>query len=250
MKIIRTVILPRLYAAWALVWFIITMLMIWIPTALLFIFPEPKRTHYFIRISRVWMAVYLPIAGVRLKIEGKENFKKGQPYIVVCNHNSFMDIPISSPGIPGGNKTIAKIELSRIPLFGMIYKRGSVLVDRKSEQSRKKSYLLMKQVLEQGLHMCIYPEGTRNKTKDPLKSFKDGAFRLAIETGTPIMPAVIIGTKEMLPSHIPFYFRPGKIKMIFLPPVSTKEMNIDELPALRDKIFDQMWNKISEPVMS
>jgi 1-acyl-sn-glycerol-3-phosphate acyltransferase len=157
-----------------------------------------------------------------------------------------MDIPISSPGIPGGNKTIAKVELSRIPLFGMIYKRGSVLVDRKSEQSRKKSYLEMKQVLEQGLHMCIYPEGTRNKTNDPLKSFKDGAFRLAIETGTPIIPAVIIGTKEMLPSHIPFYFRPGNIKMIFLPPVATNDMNIDDLPTLRDKIFDQMWNEISE----
>ncbi len=243
---IRSVILPRLYAAWALIWFVVTMLMIWIPTALLFVFPEPKRTHYFIRISRIWMAVYLPLAGVRLKIEGKENFKKDQPYIVVCNHNSFMDIPISSPGIPGGNKTIAKVELSRIPLFGMIYKRGSVLVDRKSEQSRKKSYLLMKQVLEQGLHMCIYPEGTRNKTNDPLKSFKDGAFRLAIETGTPIIPAVIIGTKEMLPSHIPFHFRPGNIKMIFLPPVATNDMNIDELPALRDKIFDQMWNEISK----
>lgn len=103
----------------------------------------------------------------------------------------------------------------------------------------------MKQVLEQGLHMCIYPEGTRNKTKDPLKSFKDGAFRLAIETGTPIIPAVIIGTKEMLPSHIPFYFRPGNIKMIFLPPVETKDMHIDELPALRDKLFDLMWNEIT-----
>lgn len=194
------------------------------------------------------MAVYLPIAGVRLKIEGKENFKKGQAYIVTCNHNSFMDIPISSPGIPAGNKTIAKVELSRIPLFGMIYKRGSVLVDRKSEQSRKKSYLQMKQVLEQGLHMCIYPEGTRNKTNDPLKSFKDGAFRLAIETGTPIIPAVILGTKEMLPAHIPFYFRPGNIKMIFLAPVETKDMSIDELPALRDKIFDLMWNKISDVV--
>jgi 1-acyl-sn-glycerol-3-phosphate acyltransferase len=157
-----------------------------------------------------------------------------------------MDIPISSPGIPGGNKTIAKVELSRIPLFGMIYKRGSVLVDRKSEQSRKKSYLNMKQVLEDGLHMCIYPEGTRNKSADPLKPFKDGAFRLAIETGAPIIPAVIIGTKKMLPAHLFFYFNPGKVKLIFLPPVETKNIAITDLSALKDNIFKIMWNTIRE----
>jgi 1-acyl-sn-glycerol-3-phosphate acyltransferase len=246
MKKIRINILPRLYAFWALIWFVITMLIIWLPTALLFVFPEPKRTIYFIKISRIWMGVYLPLAGVRLKIEGKENFKKGQSYVVVCNHNSFMDIPISSPGIPGGNKTIAKVELSRIPLFGMIYKRGSVLVDRKSEQSRKKSYLQMKQVLDWGLHMCIYPEGTRNKSTDPLKPFKDGAFRLAIETGTSIIPAIITGTKEMLPANIPFCFRPGKVKLIFLPPISTTGLNIQELPNLKNQTFQQMWEKIEQ----
>jgi 1-acyl-sn-glycerol-3-phosphate acyltransferase len=222
------------------------MLIIWLPAFLLFIFPEPKRTQYFIHISRLWMAIYLPIAGVRLRIEGKEYFEKGQAYVVVCNHNSFMDIPVSSPGIPGGNKTIAKVELSRIPLFGMIYKRGSVLVDRRSEQSRKKSYLSMKQVLDWGLHMCIYPEGTRNKTSDPLKPFKDGAFRLAIETGKPIIPAVIIGTKTMLPANIPFYFKPGCIKLIFMPPVATNTSEAADLATLKQQIFDLMWNKIKE----
>jgi 1-acyl-sn-glycerol-3-phosphate acyltransferase len=196
------------------------------------------------------MAVYLPVAGVRLKISGREKFTVGQTYVVVCNHNSFMDIPISSPGIPSGNKTIAKIELSRIPLFGIIYKRGSILVDRKDENSRKNSYLKMKEVLASGLHMCIYPEGTRNKTEDPLKNFKDGAFKLAIETKTPIIPAVIIGTKKMLPADKTMYFKPGKAAMIFMDPVETKDLRLSDVAALRNRIFQIMWNKIETESLS
>lgn len=129
------------------------------------------------------MAIFFTLSGVRLTIRGRENFKKGENYIVVCNHNSLMDVPLTSPGIPGANKTIAKIEMAKIPVFGIIYKRGSVLLDRKSDASRRDSYLAMKDVLEKGMHMCIYPEGTRNKTENPLKSFHDGAFRLSFDTG-------------------------------------------------------------------
>jgi 1-acyl-sn-glycerol-3-phosphate acyltransferase len=237
-------IIYTLCAVWALIWFFLTMLMILIPVVLIGLVPEPKRTDLFIRISKCWMAIFLPFAGVRLKILGKEKFVKGQPYIVVCNHNSFMDIPISSPGIPGGNKTIAKIELSRIPLFGLVYKRGSILVDRKDEGSRKKSYLEMKEVLSSGLHMCIYPEGTRNKTSNPLKNFKDGAFKLAIETKTPIIPAVIIGTKKMLPANKIMYYKPGKATMIFMDPIDTSNLQSNDIEDLKEKVFRNMWNKI------
>ena len=239
-------IIYTLCAIWALAWFFLTMMIVLIPVVLLGLFPEPKRTAFFIRLSKHWMAIYLPFAGIRLKIRGKEKFVKGQTYIVVCNHNSFMDIPISSPGIPGGNKTIAKVELSRIPLFGLIYKRGSVLVDRKDESSRKKSYLKMKEVLSNGLHMCIYPEGTRNKTTNPLKSFKDGAFKLAIETQRPIIPAVIIGTQKMLPADKFMYFKPGEANMIFMDPIATSGLQPKDLEDLKSKVFQMMWNKISD----
>ncbi len=86
----------------------------------------------------------------------------------------------------------------------MIYRTGSILVDRKSEASRKESYSAMKKVLEMGLHMCIYPEGTRNKTDQPLKSFHDGAFRLSLDTGKAILPAVIFHTRKVLPADRSF----------------------------------------------
>lgn len=237
-------ILGRIFAAWALLTFILTMLVILLPAWAMGFFPEPKRTTYFINLSRLWMAVWLPLAGIRLVVKGKEHFKKGENYVVVCNHNSFMDVPVTSPGIPGGNKTIAKSELSKIPLFGIIYRRGSVLVDRKSEESRKKSYAYMKRVLALGLHMCIYPEGTRNKTNAPLKEFKDGAFRLAIETQKQVIPAVLFNTKKVLPQHKPFFFWPGKIEMHFLPPVAVDEYAQDQSKELKEKVFRLMWDFI------
>ena len=239
-------ILGRLFAFWALLWFVITMLIVILPTWLLGLAKEPKRTVLFIQLSRIWMAVWLPLVGIRLIIKGKEKFIKGENYVVVCNHNSYMDAPVTSPGIPGGNKTISKIEMAKIPLFGMIYKRGSVLVDRKSEESRLKSYTYMKRVLDMGLHMCIYPEGTRNKTNLPLKEFKDGAFRLAIETKKAIIPAVLFNTKKVLPQNKMFYFWPSKIEMHFLDAIETKDLTIQDVKAVKEKVFELMWKYIEE----
>jgi 1-acyl-sn-glycerol-3-phosphate acyltransferase len=179
--------------------------------------------------------------GCRIIVKGKEHFAKGQNYIVVSNHNSYMDIPVTTPQIPGPNKTIAKAELAKIPLFGLIYSRGSVLVDRKSERSRKESFGKMKAVLEQGLHMCIYPEVTRNKTNEPLKSFHDGAFKLAIDTGKPIIPTLLFNTKKVLPgSSKPFYLWPATMHMDFLPPVVVQPG--DTVTILKEKVFIIMYD--------
>ena len=140
----------------------------------------------------------------------------------------MMDPPLSSPAIPSANKTIAKAEMAKIPIFGIIYRRGAVLVDRKSEESRRSSYMKMREVLEQGLHMCIYPEGTRNKTKEPLQRFHDGAFRLAIETKKPVIPALIFDTSKVLPRKT-FFFWPTKVEMHFLPQLDVEGKTAHQL---------------------
>src|SRR5688572_7740787 len=133
MKIFRE-IGGRIWALWAMLIFVITMLIFLIPFLLFSYFlPDPKKTIRFIAFSRVWMNVYLTLIGCPLTIKGREHFEKDCNYVVVCNHNSLMDVPVSSPAIPGGNKTIAKIEMAKVPLFGMLYRTGSVLVDRKSD---------------------------------------------------------------------------------------------------------------------
>jgi 1-acyl-sn-glycerol-3-phosphate acyltransferase len=95
----------------------------------------------------------------------------------------------------------------------------------------------MKGVLAMGLHMCIYPEGTRNKTSEPLQRFHDGAFRLAVETGRPIMPSLIFHTRKVLPPGKSFYFWPHKVEMHFLPPIPVGNKSVQEL---KDEVFTIM----------
>ncbi len=145
-----------------------------------------------------------------------------------------MDVPVSTPFIPGANKTIAKAEMAKIPLFGLIYKRGSILVDRKDKKSRQDSFRKMKNVLALGMHMCIYPEGTRNKTDLPLKEFHDGAFKLAVETSTSIIPGINFQYQKGSSSREVFYFHPAKMEMHFLEPVKVEEGDNYEL--LKEKV--------------
>ena len=230
-------ILGRIFALWAAIVFISTMLIAFILIWMIGLWKEPKRSYIMHKIYRTWMFIFFFFTGLRLRVKGSENLSPGQNYIVVFNHNSLIDVPISVPFMPGANKTIVKVELSKIPLFGLLYKRGSVLVDRKNEESRKLSYLRMKEVLGMGLHMCIYPEGTRNKTSQPLQRFHDGAFRLSFDPGKPILPALIFNSKKVLPQKF-FFFWPARIELHYLKPVSQKDFSSVE--ELKENVFNLM----------
>ncbi len=236
MKIAKN-IFAGFWCIWGLITFITTFLIIFLPSMLSYLMPEVKGQQYFIKISRIWMRVWLFLIGCPVKVTGKENFIEGQNYIVVFNHNALLDVPLSSPFVPGANKTIAKASFAKIPLFGWFYSKGSVLVDRKNEKSRSKSIDAMKAVLASGMHMCIYPEGTRNRTSDPLKKFYDGAFILAIATGKKIIPCIITGTKKATPIDKKLYLIPTPLKMHFLSPVSPENITA---PELNKKVFEIM----------
>lgn len=213
-------ILGRIAALWALLAFCGSMLLFVIPVWLTGFWPEPKRSHLAHFFYCGWMKTFFVLSGVRRIYKGRQYFKEGQNYVVVCNHTSLLDPCISTPAIPGTNKTIAKIEMAKIPLFGIMYKGGSVLVDRKSDEGRRQSYLKMKEVVDRGLHMCIYPEGTRNKTTAPLTRFHDGAFRLAIDANKPLIPALIFNSAKVFPRK-PFFFWPQTVELHFLPAIDT-----------------------------
>jgi 1-acyl-sn-glycerol-3-phosphate acyltransferase len=227
-------ILGKIFAVWALIVFVITLLPVTLFMWIIGTIKEPKRTEIFRQISAAWMRIFFFLTGCSLKVVGRKNFKSGENYIVTCNHNSFMDVPVVTPFIPRANKTIAKAGMAKIPLFGLIYKRGSVLVDRNDRKSREDSFKKMKHVLSMGMDMCIYPEGTRNKTQFPLKDFHSGAFRLAIETRTDIIPALIFNTKKVLPPA-KFCFWPSKMELHFLQPVKISKG--DNYEFLKDKIY-------------
>lgn len=222
-------IFGHIWAVWGVLWFALTLLP-FIP--FLFItrwLPEPTKSVIFYPMSKLWMWLFLYPVGCPLFVRGKNNFKKGENYVVVANHNALMDAPVSCPFVPGVNKTIAKDDFMKIPIFNLVYERGSVLVNRKSDVSRRKGYEDMKKVLANGWHMCLYPEGTRNKTDEPLLEFKDGAFKLAIETNKFIMPTLLFNTRKAQPIKPANTFYPTILKMHFLPAISPEGHTVESL---------------------
>lgn len=204
---------------------------------------EVDRSRRVMRSFRVWMRIFLPLVGCPYSIEGLEKFKKGTNYVVIFNHRSFIDILVSTPSVPDANKTLAKKELARIPIFGLVYKSGSILVDRSSLQSRKKSVDDMKQVLKLGMHLILFPEGTRNKTDQPLRPFYDGAFSVAIETGKPVLPALIYNTGKILPPKPAFFAWPHRIRLEFLDPVDTSGYSPDQTAELKQRVHELMQKR-------
>lgn len=235
-------ILGRIYLLYFLLLFIVTMLPVYLVALYIQTLPEPKRSIALHRTFRVWMGIFLPLVFCPVRRKGAAHFAADHSFVVVCNHNSFMDIPVSSPWIPAANKTLAKIEIARVPLFGTIYKLGSILVDRNNEQSRKESFTAMRQTLELGLHLCLYPEGTRNKSAEAMQPFHDGAFVIAIRTQKPIIPCLIFNTGKVLPHNKKFFAWPHAIDIHFLQPIPTEGLGLRHLPALKEQVWHIMNN--------
>jgi 1-acyl-sn-glycerol-3-phosphate acyltransferase len=242
MKILKE-IAGRIWALWGLITFIFTFSLIFLPSMLAYIIPEPTGTRYFIWLSKVWIRIWLFLVACPLRIKGQDNFEKGKVYVVTPNHNSIIDPTLSCPFIPGPNKTIAKDFYAKIPIFGWYYARGAVLINREDDKSRNESYWKMKRVLEKGIHMSIYPEGTRNRSKEPLKRFYDGAFRLAVESKNDIIPAILMNTKKALPFEKTFFFWPTRFEIHFLSPVVSAGKTTHDL---KDEVYKIMDNYLRQ----
>lgn len=239
-------IFKTIWAVWALIVFVVTFFIVLIPISLTFILKEPHRGNVVHVLHKGWMVTFLTLVGIRLKIKGKEYFKKGESYVITANHKSFLDVMAIVPIIPGPNKILAKREMVKIPIFGIIYRSGSVLVDRSSAKSRLESVQRMKDVLDRGHHLCLYPEGTRNRTGKPLRDFYDGAFLTAIQTQRPIMPCVLFNTYELFPNKPLFSLMPGVVEAHYLPPIDVSGYTEKDKKQLKELVFQQMWDYIVE----
>lgn len=238
MKVLKAVF-ARVLALYAILVFAASLVvMVW-PVLFTYLLDERTGTAVFRKITRGWMQTWMLLFGCPVRVKGRHHFSKGEVYIVTCNHRSMIDVPLSTPFIPGPNKTIAKRSLAKVPVFGWVYARGSVLVDRDSDASRRKSFDAMKATLAKKIHMVIYPEGTRNKTSKPLKNFYDGAFKLAVTTGNNIIPAVIFYTEKVLPANKKFWLLPHRIEIHFLEPVITAGHTST---SLKNKVYEIMEN--------
>lgn len=162
------------------------------------------------------------------------------PHIYVGNHGSYLDAVVVCTSIPQYFSPLGKVEMTKIPIFGAIYKRIVVLIDRSSKESREQSVASLKEEIRQGASILIFPEGTMNKSAAHLSEFYDGAFRIAIETQTPLMPFVMINNRALLPRTDPLLAKPGIITTVFITPVSVEGLTAADVPMLKQKVFDLM----------
>jgi 1-acyl-sn-glycerol-3-phosphate acyltransferase len=152
-----------------------------------------------------------------------------------------MDIPPIVLMAPQPIRILGKFESSRIPIFGWIYRAAVIMVDRSNAETRAQSFRALKTALNKGLSIFLFPEGTFNMREDqPLKSFFDGAFRLAIETQTPIKPMILPDTIDRLHFKSLFTLTPGRCRVIFLEDVPVDGLQPADIPFLREKVYQIM----------
>ena len=128
-------------------------------------------------------------------------------------------------------------------MFGFMFKVVSIFVDRKDLESRKRSIEEMKKVFQNGVYIFMYSEGIRNRTKNPLKDFYDGAFKTAIELQKPILPLIFLNLRKVAPMGT-FLMQPGKIIAEYLEPIPTVGLTEADVPALKQKVYELMYNYI------
>lgn len=188
------------------------------------------------RIVKRWSRQFLRIPPVTFEVEGLENVDSETRYVVVANHLSTFDIPLLFWILPIEGRFLSKKELFKIPLVGTAMRRvGIIEVDREAGRS---SRAVINEGVElaakRGYSLIVFPEGTRSGTNE-LLPFKKGAFRIAIDTGLPLLPVIIEGTDRISTPGSKLFFR-GHAKMRVLAPIETVDLtNKDDLnPLLRD----------------
>lgn len=189
---------------------------------------------YFFKIARVWAKFILGGMGFIWKIEHEQIPHSGRSYMFVANHTSMADIMLMLVANKSPFVFVGKKELAKIPLFGFFYKRTCILVDRNSESSRKAVFLRAQRRLNQGMSICIFPEGGVPEEDIILGSFKDGAFRLAINHQIPIVPLTFIDNKKRF-SYTSCSGSPGKMRVKIHSFIETEGLTVKDTKDLNSK---------------
>lgn len=229
----------HLYSAYVIVSFFISMIISIVVYISLLIFPPMQRLKLIYKYNRIWLDVWGIFSGIRIDLQNESFLDPKQAYVFVGNHNSMLDILISGSRIQHPFYSLAKKELLRFPMLGILLRMICIPVDRSSRASREKSYKRMLDTLKAGFSILIFPEGTRNRSSKPLKKFHDGAFKLAIEAQVPIAPFVLLHVKYLQPVDT-WLVKPGKVIQRYLPPVSTEGLTSADIGYLKDEISRQI----------
>ena len=244
MKIIRYLLTP-LYR----IWFYILMgipIIVLFPILLVSILRE-SWYPYFFKLARLWATIILFGMGFFPKIKRDIRHEKKRSYMFVANHTSMTDIMLMLYVTSNPFVFVGKKELAKIPLFGFFFKRTCIMVDRTSAKSRFEVFNRAQQKLNQGLSVCIFPEGGVPEDESlVLDTFKDGAFRLAIEHHIPIAPMTFHDNKKRF-SYRFFSGSPGKMRVRVHEVIPTKILELEDKRMLNNQTRAVILEELENP---
>lgn len=230
------------------IWFYILMavpIIIMFPFLFISILSE-KWYPYFFVMARIWAKIILFGMGFRVKLESEQEIVEGKSYMFVANHTSMTDIMLMLSVVKNPFVFVGKKELAKIPLFGFFYKRTCILVDRKSSKSRMAVFERAQKRLNEGLSICIFPEGGVPEDESViLDEFKDGAFRLAIDHHIPIVPMTFADNKERF-SYTFFSGSPGQMRVKIHRFFDTKEATPEYKKSLKGSVRELILKQLQE----
>lgn len=222
---------------WKMYFFLILVISLLILYPWYYVFLQKEK--YFgkgLQLTRRHARFLLTMAGVRYHITGREHFSTSQAFIVTPNHTSYLDILLLYVLIPGKFVFVGKSELLSYPLFNIFFKEFNIAVDRERIKSGHDAMNRSKQALADGYSVVIFPEGTIPAEAPKVSRFKNGAFKLAMETHTPIVPVIFHDNYHLMEDAGLWKgsARPGKSRIVVKPPVSPTKF--EDLVALRSNV--------------
>ena len=244
MKILKY-LLVALYRIWFYILVALPILLMF-PLLLLSISKESWYPFFF-KLARLWATIIIFGMGFYPIIKREAIYEKGSSYMFVSNHTSMADIMLMLYTIKNPFVFVGKKELSKLPLFGFFYKRTCILVDRHSPKSRREVFDSAQKKLNQGLSVCIFPEGgVPDDNSLILDEFKDGAFRLAIEHNIPIAPMTFHDNKNRF-SYEFLRVSPGKMRVKVHDVLPTKILDLDDKRMLKNQTREIILSELNEP---
>ncbi len=224
-----------LYTGYVAVLFVVLFLILFLFFLIPIFFP---RLHALTGVlNRVWAYVFFTLIAMPFRLEVRKQLDRNRQYIFVANHFSYLDI--ASMGFNPVNAVfVGKSDMESVPLFGFMYRKLHITVDRGSLSSRVNTLKRSMQAIDEGKSLVIFPEGGILTHHAPnMIKFKDGAFRVAIEKQIAIVPVTIPNNWIILPDQNPLLLRWGLMKVVFHEPIETKGLTLDDLPKLKEDIF-------------
>ena len=198
------------------------------------------------KVAAIWARFILAVSCIKVKVIGLSNIDPSKSYIYMSNHQGNFDIPILQAYLPVQFRWLAKAELFKTPIFGYaIGKAGHISIDRSDRKSAFKSLSNAARIIQNGVSVLIFPEGTRSCDGN-IRHFKKGGFVLAVDSGVPIVPVIIHGLRPLMLKNKVFV-RPGNVLLEIKEPIEsaeyTRKTKDGLLKKVRHVICESFYNK-------